>query len=127
MSKLKSIREIQNLTQEEVSEKSGVSVRTIQRIESGKEPKGYTLRVLAKALNVEEDQLLFKESVPEKSENSEETKTSIETLSINYSALKLINLSSIPFTLIPPLNILVPLILMQTMKQKNKMILFPCM
>lgn len=121
MSKLKSTREIQNLTQEEVSEKSGVSVRTIQRIESGKEPKGYTLRVLAKALNVEEDQLLYKKSAPKKSEILEETEASKETTSINYSALKLINLSSIPFTLIPPLNIIVPLILMQTMKQKNSL------
>nr|MBC7611596.1 helix-turn-helix transcriptional regulator [Pseudopedobacter sp.] len=44
MSKLKRIREQQNLTQEELSEKSAVSVRTIQRIEAGKDPKGYTLR-----------------------------------------------------------------------------------
>jgi hypothetical protein len=40
---------------------------------------------------------------------------------INYSLLKIINLSSIPFTLIPPLNIIVPLVLMITMKQKNKL------
>ena len=44
MSKLKNLREFQNLTQEELAEKSGVSVRTIQRIETGKKPKGYTLR-----------------------------------------------------------------------------------
>ncbi|TRX01741.1 helix-turn-helix domain-containing protein [Flavobacterium gawalongense] len=119
MSKLKSIRELQNLTQQELSEKSGVSVRTIQRIESGKEPKGYTLRVLAKALEVEEDELLYKESEQEKSEIVEEKKESKEAVLINYSSLKLINLSSIPFIVIPPLNILVPLVLMLTMKQKN--------
>nr|WP_262488543.1 helix-turn-helix transcriptional regulator [Flavobacterium gillisiae] len=34
MSKLKSIRELKNLTQEELSDKSGISARTIQRIES---------------------------------------------------------------------------------------------
>jgi transcriptional regulator with XRE-family HTH domain len=44
MSKLKQIREQQNLTQEELAEKSGISVRTIQRIESGTEPKGHTLK-----------------------------------------------------------------------------------
>ena len=60
MSKLKSFRELQNLTQEELSEKSGISVRTIQRIETGKDPKGYTLRVLAKALEIEENELLYK-------------------------------------------------------------------
>lgn len=31
------------MTQEELAEKSGVSVRTIQRIEAGTQPKGYTL------------------------------------------------------------------------------------
>lgn len=119
MSKLKSIRELKNLTQEELSEKSGVSVRTIQRIESGKEPKGYTLRVLAKALEVEEYKLLYKESEREKSESVEEKEESKEAVLINYSSLKLINLSSIPFIIIPPLNILVPLVLMLSMKQKN--------
>jgi transcriptional regulator with XRE-family HTH domain len=34
MSELKKIREKQNLTQEELAEKSGLSVRTIQRIEA---------------------------------------------------------------------------------------------
>jgi len=46
MSRLLEFREKLNLTQEELSEKSGVSVRTIQRIEAGKEPRGYTLKTL---------------------------------------------------------------------------------
>ena len=119
MSKLKTIREFQNLTQEELSEKSGVSARTIQRIESGKEPKGYTLRVLAKALEVKESELLYKESGQEKSELVKEKEESEEAILINYSSLKIINLSSILFILIPPLNIIVPLVLMLIMKQKN--------
>lgn len=120
MSKLKSFRELQNLTQEELSEKSGISVRTIQRIETGKDPKGYTLRVLAKALEIEENELLYKEPEQKKPEIEDE-KESNEMVSINYSSLKLINLSSIPFIIIPPLNIIVPLVLMHTMKQKNNL------
>lgn len=120
MSKLKTIRELQNLTQEELSEKSGVSVRTIQRIESGKEPKGYTLRVLAQTFGIDEKEL---QSNSFKIENKEESnKNAIvndEVISPNYSKIKLINLSSIPFIIIPPLNILVPLVLMLAMKQKN--------
>lgn len=77
MSKLKKLRELQNLTQEELSEKSGISVRTIQRVETGKDPKGYTLRTLAKALEVEESQLQVQE-VKEKNikitEEKKETK-----------------------------------------------------
>ncbi len=57
MSKLKAIREQKNLTQEELSEQSKISVRTIQRIESGTEPKGHTLRSLAQALEIEEIEL----------------------------------------------------------------------
>ena len=119
MSKLKSIRELQNLTQEELSEKSGVSARTIQRIESGKEPKGYTLRTLAKVLKVEEANLLYKETEQENSGIAKENEDSKEAGLINYSYLKLINLSSILFIVIPPLNILVPLVLMLKLKQKN--------
>jgi len=119
MSKLKIIRELRNLTQEELSEKSAVSVRTIQRIESGQKPKGYTLRVLAKALGIEEDELLFRESGQENSKIVEEKEEPKEECLINYSHVKLINLSSIPFIVIPPLNILVPLVLILAMKQKN--------
>jgi transcriptional regulator with XRE-family HTH domain len=117
MSRLKTLREQQNVTQEELSKKSGVSTRTIQRIETGKEPKGYTLRVLAKALDIEENELLHKKQEQEQTTIS----TPNEVALINYSLLKTINLSSIPFTLIPPLNIIVPLVLMTTLKQKNKL------
>lgn len=121
MSKLKTIREVQNLTQEELAEKTGISVRTIQRIETGKEPKGYTLRVLAKALAVEENVLLFKEAENEKLEDLEEIHQTHETVLINYTKLKIINLSSFPFILIPPFNIIIPLILMYKMKEKNSL------
>ncbi|WP_367754928.1 helix-turn-helix domain-containing protein [Flavobacterium sp. WC2430] len=119
MSKLKSIRELQNLTQEELAKQSGVSVRTIQRIETGKEPKGYTLRILAKALAVAESQLQTQEMEAANTTVIEEKEKIEEAILINYSTLKLINLSSIPFIILPPFNIIVPLILMITMKQKN--------
>lgn len=104
MSKLKEIREKINLTQEELSEKSGVSVRTIQRIESGNEPKGQTLKLLAKTLGIKENELLEKE----------ETK-----IKISSTIIKIINLSSLPFTVIPPANIIIPLVIMFAKKQFN--------
>lgn len=110
MSKLKNIREKQNLTQEELSEKSAVSVRTIQRIEAGKDPKGYTLRVLAKTLGVNEKELIHQ---PLEVEDKE------EPIPINYSKIKLINLSSLPFVVVPLLNIFVPLLLMFILKLKH--------
>ncbi len=119
MSKLKAIREQKNLTQEELSEKSKISVRTIQRIEAGTEPKGHTRKALAMTLEVEENALL--EEIPQITPETDEVQASAEEQSvpINYSYIKIINLSSLLFTLLPPLNIFVPLILMFTMKQQN--------
>ncbi|MFT3903523.1 MAG: helix-turn-helix domain-containing protein [Niabella sp.] len=120
MSKLKQIRERQNLTQEELSEKSGISVRTIQRIESGTEPKGYTLKTLSKTLEILESELTnnlvenpTEEPIEKPSENLENEN------GINFQKIKLINLSSILFIVLPPLNILAPLILSHMLKQKN--------
>ena len=61
MSKLLALRQKLNLTQEELFEKTGISVRTIQRIEAGTAPKGYTLKALAKGLGVSEESLIEKE------------------------------------------------------------------
>ena len=113
MSKLKQIREQQNLTQEELSEKSGISVRTIQRIESGTEPKEKKKKTLSKTLEISVDDLLNKklevlvEDTTEKSIKNSEIESQI-----NYQKVKLIN---------PPLNILVPLILSYSLKQKNQL------
>ncbi len=102
MSRLLAIRQKLNLTQEELFEKSGISVRTIQRIEAGTSPKGYTLKALAKGLGVSENELIDKTE----SDIPEDTKW-----------LKIINLSALPFMFVPPLNIAVPLIIMLLRKQ----------
>lgn len=102
MSKLKIAREKLNLTQEELATQSGVSVRTIQRIEAGTDPKGYTLKVLAKTLAVNPEELV---NVPETKET------------INYTLIKLINFSSVPVFFLPPFNIIFPLIIMFLKKE----------
>jgi len=120
MSKLKSIREKQNLTQEELSERSGISVRTIQRIEAGADPKGYTLRVLSEKLGVQEMALQDKQPEAENAEEDSQNAVPAEApVLVNHSMVKLINLSSIPFIVLPPLNVLVPLIIIFATKQKS--------
>jgi len=101
---IKTLREQKHLTQEELAMKSGVSIRTIQRIESGRAPKGHTAKALSKALDIDLDVL----------SNSEKDKGGI-----NYSLIKLINLSSVFVTFIPLLNIIVPIIIMYYSKQIN--------
>lgn len=107
MSKLQLLREKLHLTQEEVAQRSGISVRTIQRIEAGQAPKGYTLRALAQALNVGESEL-FSPGTGGESEN--------------LLWVKIINLSSLPFSIIPPLNLLVPIAIMLFKKQNSRKI-----
>lgn len=104
MAKLIYFREKLHLTQEELAEMSGISVRTIQRIEAGTIPKGFTLKTLAKALNVSENDLLENGQLPDK---------------VDMTWIKLINLSSLPFTFIPLANIVLPLVLMAAKKQFN--------
>lgn len=105
MNKLLKYRANLNLTQEELAEKAGVSERTIQRIEKGTEPKGHTLKVLAKALGVSEDDLKGNTSVQE---------------TINYQLAKYINLSSTLGIILPPINILLPWFIMKHKNQVNE-------
>jgi len=118
MSKLKQLREQKNMTQEELSDQSGISVRTIQRIESGTNPKGHTLKTLSKTLGILENELL---DIPAEIEpiNEEEPKILQLESTVDLGKVKLINLSSILFIVLPPLNIIVPLVLSYALKQRN--------
>lgn len=119
MSKLKKNREKLNLTQQELSDKSGISIRTIQRIESGIDPKGHTLKILAKTLGIKENELLESEMLESEMleiEKPEKEETQIE---FNSTLIKIINLSSLPFTIFPPANIILPLVIMFAKKQFN--------
>lgn len=102
MSRLLTIRQKLNLTQEELAERSGISVRTIQRMEAGTSPQGYTLKALAKGLGVSENDL---------------TDTEEPVMPEYRRWLKLINFSALPFMFLPPLNIIVPLFIMSVNKE----------
>lgn len=92
-SKVKTFREAKNLTQTELAEKSGLSLRTIQRIESGNIPKGFTLRAIAETLEIEPESLFSnKENIP-------------------IDRAKLINLSALAGLIIPFGGIIFPAIL----------------
>lgn len=92
-SKVKLVREQKNLTQTELAEKSGLSLRTIQRIESGQSLKGFTLKAIAQTLETEPENLVSKE----------------ENISIDRA--KLINFSALAGLIIPFGGIIFPAIL----------------
>ena len=93
-SKVKLVREQKNLTQTELAEKSGLSLRTIQRIESGQSLKGFTLKAIAQTLEIEPENLFSKEE---------------ENFQIDRA--KLINLSALSGLIIPFGGIIFPAIL----------------
>lgn len=100
---IQQLREEKNLTQTELAEKSGLSLRTIQRIEAGNTPKGFTLKALANAFDTEPQKLIPSKEI------------------INLDSVKLINLSSLMGLIIPFGGVLFPLILTyKTKDSKNK-------
>lgn len=91
---IQSYRLEKNLTQAELAEKAGLSLRTIQRIESGVIPKGFTLKSIARVLEIE----------PEIITKSKEK-------NLDFIRIKIINLSALSFIIIPFGNIILPSIL----------------
>lgn len=89
--KIQLLREKNRLTQKELAEKAGLSLRTIQRIEAGSIPKGFTLKALAESLNTTPENLI------EKKDN-------------NVERAKLINSSALFGLIIPFGGIIFPLI-----------------
>lgn len=64
---IKELRIKKGMTQEELADKTEVSSRTIQRIESGEvDPRAYTLQVIAKALDVDFSMFVEHESTESK-------------------------------------------------------------
>ena len=100
MSVIKNIREQSGYTQAKLAELSGLSLRTIQRLEANnKPPKGHTLEVLSKVLD------MAPASLQEQFQKKEESKAAATT------AIQLINLAVLSFIGIPFGNIILPLIL----------------
>lgn len=89
--KIQLLREENRLTQKELAEKAGLSLRTIQRIEAGNIPKGFTLKALAESLNTRPENLIEKEDK-------------------NIERAKLINSSALFGLIIPFGGIIFPLI-----------------
>jgi uncharacterized Tic20 family protein len=100
---VKEFRKINGLSQEQLAENSGLSLRTVQRIENGEtDPRGDTLIRLAKALKVTTEELIDFCVYEDK------------------SYLTNITLSSLSFIIFPFLGIIIPLILWVSKKDKIK-------
>ncbi|UBM63404.1 helix-turn-helix domain-containing protein [Candidatus Sulfidibacterium hydrothermale] len=91
--KIKELRTQKGFSQEALAEKSGLSLRTVQRIENGETfPRGDSLKRMASALDVLPETFIH-------TENRQKNDPIITTL----------QLSQFGFLLFPPLSILIPL------------------
>lgn len=96
-SKITALRKAAGLTQDELADKAGVTVRTIQRIEaSDTVPRAYTLRKIAEALGVDPQEFAPDEAT---------TTTHAEPGTDN---LQWLNLSCFTYLFIPFVHVLVP-------------------
>lgn len=101
--RVKELRNTQGISQEFLAEESGLSTRTIQRIEKGETtPNGDTCRKLSDALKVSPNELM--------------DWTVIEDIDF----LKKLNLSALTFVFFPLLGILVPALMWISKKDKVK-------
>lgn len=101
--RLKTLRNRKGFSQEELSEKAGLSLRTIQRIENGEtEPRGDSLKRLALAFDVPLDEIVD------------------WTIQEDNGFISSLNLSALSFIIFPLLGILVPLIIWISKKDKIK-------
>jgi transcriptional regulator with XRE-family HTH domain len=99
--RIKILRSRKGFSQEELAERSGLSLRTVQRIENGEtEPRGDSLKRLAAALEVSPDEIVD------------------WTLQEDKGFLTSLNLSALSFLIFPLLGILVPLIIWISKKDK---------
>lgn len=100
-SKIREIRKRKGLSQEELAELAKINLRTIQRIETNaNEPSGKTLNLLCEALEINIEELV------------DYGKTEDKTF------LMLFHLSVLSFLMLPLGNIIIPLILWLTKKDK---------
>lgn len=107
-------RKSKGFSQEVLAERSGVSLRTIQRVEQGDTtPRGHTVLALAVALDVPLEVLQNEPETMREPElgSAAEAPTLLPVLRSDPQFLQLLNLSALSLLLFPFLNIVVPLLL----------------
>lgn len=121
--KIITARTQKGLTQEQLADLSNVTVRTIQRIESGEStPRAYTLKAIATALGIGFEELVTDRGNNDNLSNSENTPT-IPNYEDGKHFLKALCLSCFSYLLIPFIHFLIPTHLLKKSNQQNPTII----
>lgn len=117
--RITAIRKSKGFSQEMLAEQSGVSLRTIQRVEQGDTvPRGHTLQTLAAALGVTLED--FRAEPEPEPEQATATPSAAPPLRSDPDFLQLFSLSPLCFLLFPLLNIVVPWWLWRTRRHNTE-------
>ena len=113
---LKWHRKINNLSQQQLSNISGISIRTIQRIEKNlSSGSPFILKSLCKALKID---ILNLDIEPQNEEEVSENEP-IQAKNTELKRVNLINLSALSVILFPLLNLIIPIILFLKFKKQE--------
>lgn len=113
------IRKSKGMTQEELADKAAVTVRTIQRIESGESaPRDYTLKAIAAALDI--DPAIFFPPAPTLTPAA--TETTGTPGEDDHHFLQMLNLSCFSFIVLPYIHFMVPSLLLKSHRD-NKFVM----
>jgi transcriptional regulator with XRE-family HTH domain len=111
--KITEARKTKGFTQEELADRAGVTIRTIQRIESGDTiPRNYTLKAIAEALDLSFEKLVATNGDTVSTANKTDTEADIHFL-------KILNLSCFTYLVIPYVHFLIPSWLLKRRKDTN--------
>lgn len=105
--KISTARKTKGITQDELADKSGVTVRTIQRIESGEtQPRAFTIKAIADALEMpfENFQVVENGSLERRS------------LGADKNFLQLLVLSCFSYLILPFVHFILPMVLLRKRK-----------
>jgi transcriptional regulator with XRE-family HTH domain len=115
-------RKRKGITQEQLADLSNVTVRTIQRIESGEStPRAFTLKALATALDIP-----FEELISDSADDNLSTKTAsteIPDYEDSKHFLKVLCLSCFSYLVIPFVHFLIPTHILKKSGEKNPQII----
>lgn len=121
--KIINARKLKGLTQEQLADISNVTVRTIQRIESGEStPRAYTLKAIATALDINFEELVTNGESNESLSNSKNI-TAIPKYEDSKHFLKVLYLSCFSYLIVPFIHFLIPSHLLKKSNEQNPIII----
>ncbi len=120
--KIVQARKQKGLTQEQLADLSQVTVRTIQRIESGETtPRAFTLKTIASVLELSFEELLTNNDHHNVNESTDLPATSDFENSKHF--LKMICLSCFSYLALPFIHVLVPMYLLKKSNEQHPAVL----